>query len=250
MAGAPNDGGIDRQAIHRMCQTIIHRGPDDEGIYVKDGVGLGMRRLSVIDLAGGHQPVFNEDKTVWMVFNGEIYNFKDLRRELESKGHRFYTHSDTEVIVHLYEDLGSDCVKKLRGMFAFALYDERSGCLLLARDRLGKKPLHYAVSKGRLLFGSEIKAILASQPELAETSNPQALLQYFYFGYIPDPLTAFTGITKLPPGHILEFQKGKVELRQYWDLPQYGTYSPASEEDCLEELEERFVGSGSHSNGS
>src|ERR1700722_5056660 len=146
-------GSVDAETIHRMCQAIVYRGPDEEGIFVKDGVGLGMRRLSIIDLAGGHQPVFNEDRSVWIVFNGEIYNFPELRKELEGRGHRFYTHSDTEVIVHLYEDLGADCVQKLRGMFAFALYDERHRSLLLARDRLGKKPLHYALNNGCLLFG-------------------------------------------------------------------------------------------------
>jgi asparagine synthase (glutamine-hydrolysing) len=238
VAGAP--GSVDPQTIHRMCQAIVYRGPDDEGIFVKDGVGLGMRRLSIIDLSGGHQPVFNEDRTVWVVFNGEIYNFPELRKELEGRGHRFYTNTDTEVIVHLYEDLGADCVHKLRGMFAFALYDERNRRLLLARDRLGKKPLHYALSNGRLLFGSEIKAILAVAPELAKIAQ-DALLQYFYFGYIPDPATAFTPIQKLPPGHILEFEAGKIHVRKYWDFPEYGTYSPASEEECLEELEHRLA---------
>src|SRR5271166_6641943 len=132
---------VEASAVHRMCQTIVHRGPDDEGIYAHDSVGLGMRRLSIIDLAGGKQPIHNEDQTVWVVFNGEIYNFPQLRSELEARGHHFYTHSDTEVIVHLYEEMGSDCVKKLRGMFAIALYDQKRDLLLLARDRLGKKPL-------------------------------------------------------------------------------------------------------------
>jgi asparagine synthase (glutamine-hydrolysing) len=240
IVGASDDTRIDHDLIRRMCQTIIHRGPDDEGVFVKDGTGLGMRRLSIIDLAGGHQPVFNEDRTAWVVFNGEIYNFRELRRELEQKGHRFQTHTDTEVIVHLYEDLGAECVKKLRGMFAFALFDERRRVLLLARDRLGKKPLHYALSGGRLLFGSEIKAILAVAPELSAV-NSHALLQYFYFGYIPDPATAFLAIQKLPPGHLLEFERGQVRVHQYWDLPEYGTYSPASEEECLDELEEKLA---------
>src|SRR5277367_1465157 len=203
-------GAVDTQTIHRMCQAIVYRGPDDEGIFVKDGVGLGMRRLSVIDLAGGHQPVFNEDGTVWIVFNGEIYNFPELRKELEGRGHRFYTHSDTEVIVHLYEEMGADCVKRLRGMFAIALYDRQRNSLLLARDRFGKKPLHYAVHEGRLLFGSEIKAILAVHPELAEV-DPEAILQYLYFSYIPDPRTAFLRIRKLPPGHLMEYRDGQVK---------------------------------------
>jgi asparagine synthase (glutamine-hydrolysing) len=234
------DQRIEAATIHRMCQAIVHRGPDDEGIFVKDGTGLGMRRLSIIDLAGGHQPVFNEDKTIWIVFNGEIYNFPELRDDLEKRGHQFYTRTDTEVIVHLYEDLGTDCVKKLRGMFAFALYDERRGKLVMARDRLGKKPLHYALAGGRLLFGSEIKSILAVAPELA-TVNQEALLQYMYFGYVPDPITSFLPIQKLPSGHLLEFEAGHVQVRQYWDLPEYGTHQPHSEEECLEELEWRLA---------
>jgi asparagine synthase (glutamine-hydrolysing) len=237
---AHSDGSIDHATIHRMCEAIVHRGPDDEGIFVKAGVGVGMRRLSIIDLAGGHQPVFNEDKTVWIVFNGEIYNFPELRIELEKSGHRFASHSDTEVIVHLYEEFGADCVKKLRGMFAFALYDERRRKLLLARDRFGKKPLHYALAGDRLLFGSEIKSILAVAPELASVNN-EAILQYLYFGYVPDPLTSFLPIQKLPPGHLLEFEAGKIKIRQYWDLPHYGTHCPSSEEECLEELERRLA---------
>lgn len=187
------DQSIEAGDVHSMCQTIVHRGPDDEGIYTNGPVGLGMRRLSIIDLSGGHQPIHNEDKSVWLVFNGEIYNFPELRQELEARGHKFYTNTDTEMIVHLYEEMGADCVKKLRGMFAIALYDERKRSLLLARDRLGKKPLHYALHEGRLLFGSEIKTILAIAPDLAEVDS-EGLLQYFYFGYIPDPYTAFSGI--------------------------------------------------------
>jgi asparagine synthase (glutamine-hydrolysing) len=222
-----------------MCQTIVHRGPDDEGIRVEDSVGLGMRRLSIIDLSGGHQPIHNEDKSIWVVFNGEIYNFPELRRDLEARGHTFYTHSDTEVIVHLYEEMGADCVKKLRGMFAIALYDRQKQALLLARDRLGKKPLHYSLHQGRLLFGSEIKTILAIAPELAEV-NSEGLLQYFYFGYIPDPFTAFQQIHKLPPGHLMVYANGKMEIRQYWDVPTYGTHAAMSEQECLEELERRL----------
>lgn len=235
-----HDRRVNEHSIHAMCQSIVHRGPDDEGIFVKDGVGLGMRRLSIIDLDGGHQPVFNEDRSIWLVFNGEIYNFKELRAELEARGHRFSTNSDTEVIVHLYEDLGEDCVKKLRGMFAFALYDQSKCRLLLARDRVGKKPLHYAVHEKQVYFASEIKSILAVAPELAETDR-QGLLQYFYFGYIPDPLTAYASIKKLPPGHLLVFENGKIESRQYWDLPRYSTHSPNSEEECLEQLEHRLA---------
>ncbi|HKS73184.1 MAG TPA: asparagine synthase (glutamine-hydrolyzing) [Terriglobales bacterium] len=226
--------------VHRMCQTIVHRGPDDEGIYARGPVGLGMRRLSIIDLSGGKQPIHNEDKSIWIVFNGEIYNFPELRQELEARGHQFYTHSDTEVIVHLYEEMGADCVKKLRGMFAIALYDERKNSLLLARDRLGKKPLHYALHNGRLLFGSEIKTILAVAPELAEVSL-EGVLQFFYFAYVPDPFTAFQRIHKLPPGHLLEYCGGEIKIRQYWDIPAYGNNAPKSEEECLQELESRLL---------
>jgi len=238
MVGRP-DETVDAADIHRMCQTIIHRGPDDEGVYAQGPAGLGMRRLSIIDLAGGRQPIHNEDRTLWAVFNGEIYNFLELRQELEGRGHCFYTHSDTEVILHLYEEMGSDCVQKLRGMFAIALYDERRHLLLLARDRMGKKPLHYALHQGGLIFGSEIKAILAVHPELAEI-DPEGLLQYFYFGYIPDPHSVFQLIHKLPAGHLMEFCKGEVKIRRYWDLPEYGTHPPISEEECVEELERQL----------
>lgn len=240
VVGERNDGRIDQATIHQMCQTIVHRGPDDEGVFVQNGVGLGMRRLSVIDLAGGHQPIFNEDRSIAVVLNGEIYNFLELRQQLESRGHQFCSQSDTEVIVHLYEEIGSDCVSKLRGMFGIALFDARQRRLLLARDRVGKKPLHYALVDGQLWFGSEIKAILAGSPQLAEV-NQSGLLQYLYFGYIPDPLTAYAKIQKLPPGYLLEFQDGELRLRQYWDFPEYGTYSPRSEEECLEELERRLA---------
>src|SRR2546429_468266 len=223
-----------------IIRTTVDNGPDDEGIHAQGRVGLGMRRLSIIDLSTGRQPIHNEDKNIWVVFNGEIYNFPELRHDLEARGHQFYTHTDTEVIVHLYEELGADCVKKLRGMFAIALYDFRQEVLLLARDRLGKKPLYYAQHQGRLLFGSEIKTLLAVAPQLAEV-DLEGLLQYFYFGYIPDPFTAFRRIHKLPPGSVMEYASGEVKIRQYWDLPRYGTNSPASEEECLEELERRLA---------
>jgi asparagine synthase (glutamine-hydrolysing) len=230
---------LEESTIRRMCDRIAYRGPDDEGLFVKNGAGLGMRRLSIIDVAGGHQPVFNEDGTVWIVYNGEVYNFPDLRPGLEAKGHIFRTHTDTEVILHLYEEMGAECVQKLRGMFAFAIYDERKHKLLLARDRMGKKPLHYALENGRLWFASEIKSILEVAPEFAEV-NDTALWQYMYLGYVPDPATAFQRIHKLPPGHVLEFHDGKIKVRQYWDLPQYATYHPKSEEQCLEEMEHRL----------
>jgi asparagine synthase (glutamine-hydrolysing) len=240
IVGTQSNYLADADDIHRMCQTIVHRGPDDEGIYASGRVGLGMRRLSIIDLSSGHQPIHNEDNTVWVVFNGEIYNFPELRRQLETRGHRFYTNTDTEVIVHLYEERGADCVHSLRGMFAFALWDEKQQRLLLARDRFGKKPLHYAFDRERLLFGSEIKTLFAVTPELAEVDR-EGLLNFFYFGYIPDPLTAFTQIKKLPPGHLLEFANGNIQVRQYWNLPNQGTNEPPSEEECLDELESRLA---------
>ena len=233
------ESNITEALVHQMCEQIVYRGPDDEGLYVADGAGLGMRRLSIIDLSGGHQPVFNEDRGAWIVFNGEIYNFPELRPELESRGHSFRTHTDTEVIIHLYEEMGADCVRKLRGMFALAIYDKTKRKLILARDRLGKKPLHYAFHNGNLYFASEIKSILAVAPELVEV-NSQGLLEYLYFGYVPDPITVFTGIHKLPPGHLLEFQDGEIRVRQYWDLPEYNTHPPKNEEECLEELEQRL----------
>jgi asparagine synthase (glutamine-hydrolysing) len=235
-----NEDVVEASHIHRMCQAIYHRGPDDEGLYVRGAVGLGMRRLGIIDVAGGQQPIHNEDRTVWAVFNGEIYNFVELRAELEGRGHHFYTHSDTEVIVHLYEELGSECVRRLRGMFAIGIWDERRKSLLLARDRLGKKPVHYSLYNGQLLFGSEIKAILSVAPELA-VPNPEALLQYFYFGYIPDPLSSFAAIRKLPPGHLMEYSAGKINVRCYWDVPAYGSAGPKSEEECLEVLESKLA---------
>jgi asparagine synthase (glutamine-hydrolysing) len=239
VVSATRESNITEALVRHMNDQIVYRGPDDEGIYVADGAGLGMRRLSIIDLSGGHQPVFNEDRNAWIVFNGEIYNFPELRPELERRGHRFYTKTDTEVIIHLYEEMGADCVTKLRGMFALAIYDKTKRKLILARDRLGKKPLHYALHNGNLYFGSEIKSILAVAPDLAEV-NSQALLEYLYYGYVPEPITAFKGIHKLPSGHLLEFENGEIRVRQYWDLPQYSTHAPKSEEECLEELERRL----------
>jgi asparagine synthase (glutamine-hydrolysing) len=239
VVSATRESNITEALVRHMCDQITYRGPDEEGLYVADGAGLGMRRLSIIDLSGGHQPIFNEDRSAWIVFNGEIYNFPEIREQLISRGHQFLTHSDTEVIIHLYEEMGADCVTKLRGMFGLAIYDKTRRKLILARDRLGKKPLHYALQGGNLYFGSEIKSILSVAPELAEV-NSQALLEYLYFGYVPDPITAFTGIQKLPPGHLLEFENGKINIREYWDVPAYDTYFPKSEKECLDELESRL----------
>jgi asparagine synthase (glutamine-hydrolysing) len=239
MIGAERGCVADPAVVRRMCDVITHRGPDDYGAYVNGPAGLGMRRLSIIDLATGYQPIANEDETIWIVYNGEVYNFIELRDELRARGHVFRTNTDTEAIVHLYEEFGSDCVKRLRGMFAFAIYDSRNRSLLLARDRLGKKPLHYALDGDWLVFGSEIKSLLEAAPDLAEV-NREGILNYFYFGYIPDPQSAFRNIHKLPPGHLLEYCNGRLDIKPYWDLPAYGTRESISEEECLEELERRL----------
>src|SRR5262245_7922636 len=186
--------------VHRMCEVIRHRGPDDEGIHVAPGVGLGMRRLSIIDLAGGRQPIHNETRTVWVVFNGEIYNYRELVKELEAVGHRFYTSSDTETIVHAYEEWGEDALQRLRGMFGIALWDAPRRTLLLARDRAGQKPVHYVERGGRLYFGSEIKSLIAAGA-VDSTLNLRALDHYFAFLYTPRDESIFDGVRKLPPGH-------------------------------------------------
>ncbi len=224
----------DPDLLHRMCDVIRHRGPDERGVWLEGPVGLGMTRLSIIDLAGGHQPIHNEDRTVWVVFNGEIYNYHDLREELVKKGHTFSTSSDTETIVHLYEEYGEGCVDHLRGMFAFAIWDKRRDQLLLARDRLGKKPLHYYLDGKRLLFASEIKSILQC-PDVPREMHPPALVNYLAYGYVPDPETMFKGIYKLPPGHLLTYRKGEIRIRQYWNV-EYRVEKAQPEEFYIERL--------------
>jgi asparagine synthase (glutamine-hydrolysing) len=204
--------------VHQMCEVIRHRGPDDEGVLVEDGVAIGMRRLSIIDLSTGHQPIHNEDETVWIVFNGEIYNFRELRQTLERAGHRFYTGTDTEVIVHAYEEWGSRAIGRLRGMFGLAVWDRRRRTLLLARDRIGIKPLHYTTSGGRLYFGSEIKSLLAA-PDVPRELEPTALDHYLSFQYTPADQSIFRGVQKLPPGHLLTWHDGQIEIQKYWELP-------------------------------
>ncbi len=206
-----------RELVKRMCDIIEHRGPDDEGFYVEDGVALGMRRLAIINLVTGRQPISNEDGSIWIVFNGEIYNFIELRDELVALGHTFQTHSDTEAIVHLYEEMGEACVERLRGMFGFAIWDRRERKLFMARDRVGKKPLHYSLVGDTLIFGSEIKSIL-QHPAVEREVNVEAISDFLSFGYVPEPATAFRGITKLPPGHTLTFKNGRLSTRCYWDF--------------------------------
>lgn len=208
---------IDPALIQRMMDAMNHRGPDGEGKYVKGAVGLGHKRLSIIDLHTGAQPITNEDKTVWIVFNGEIYNYLMLRKELQEKGHRFATMTDTEVIVHAYEEYGFECLQRLRGMFAFAIWDERKQRLFIARDRLGIKPLYYACHNGQLLFGSEIKCLLADKT-LHREMNFAAIDRFLTYYYVPGEETLFKHVRKLKPGHFLVAQNGHIECKEYWDL--------------------------------
>lgn len=208
---------VEPRIVKSMADSIRHRGPDDEGLYAGGQVALGHRRLSIIDLVGGRQPICNEDGTVWIVFNGEIYNFRELRHELVAKGHGFQTNSDTEVIVHLYEEYGADCVSRLRGMFAFAIWDERNRTLLLARDRVGIKPLYYSVVDGQLVFASEIKALL-KHPAVTRRVNLRALDSFLIHQYSPGADTAIAGIQRLLPGHHLIMKDGRLAVAQYWDL--------------------------------
>src|SRR5258708_24488297 len=196
------DWRVNGEVLAGMNHRIAHRGPDDEGFFVEENVGLAMRRLSIIDVKTGHQPLANENQDVWIVYNGEIYNHAELRADLEAKGHRYRTRSDTETIVHLYEEYGRDCVKYLRGMFAFVIWDRRRRVLFAARDRLGIKPLYYRWDGKAFLFGSEIKAILA-YPDVIAAFNRETLAEYLAFGYITGPETMFAGIRKLIPGRIL-----------------------------------------------
>ncbi len=223
--------------LSRMNEAQHHRGPDEGGLHREPGVGLGHRRLSIIDLSSGQQPLYNEDGSVVVVFNGEIYNFQELAQELASQGHRFRTHSDTEVIVHGWEQWGEDCVTRFRGMFAFALWDRNKETLFLARDRMGKKPLYYALlPDGHLIFGSELKTLL-QHPELPREVDPLAVEDYFAYGYVPDPRTILRHALKLPPAHTLTVRRGGPlpEAREYWDLP-FNSLAPMSEEQAAEEL--------------
>jgi asparagine synthase (glutamine-hydrolysing) len=212
------DARVEESTLRRMCAAMVHRGPDDDGVYTQGRVGLAMRRLSIIDVAAGHQPISNEDGTVWIVYNGEIYNHAALREQLIARGHRYNTHCDTETIVHLYEEYGRDCVQQLRGMFAFAIWDTRKRSLFIARDRLGIKPLYYRVTPESLLFGSEIKVILA-HPGVRPEFHRAGLPEYLAFGYLSGEETFYEGIRKLMPGHTLELdESGQVRIEPYWDL--------------------------------
>ena len=209
----------DYAQLDLMCQSIAHRGPDDQGIWLQGGVGLGVRRLSIIDVAGGHQPIHNQDETAWIVFNGEIYNFPQLRERLSAKGHRFYTQTDTEVVVHAYDEWGERCVEELNGMFGLAIWDRPRQTLFLARDRLGIKPLYYAITPQGLAFASELKALLTI-PAMRRQVDLVALDDYLALEYVPSPRSIIRGVQKLPPGHTLSWRmdSGEGQLHRYWDV--------------------------------
>lgn len=242
-------GDVDRERLRAMTDAILHRGPDDEGLLYRSwqecpvgregqrsGVALGFRRLSIIDLATGHQPLGNEDDSIQIVFNGEIYNYQALRRRLEGAGHRFKTQTDTETIVHLYEDYGLDCFAMLNGMFAIALWDAPRQRLVLARDRLGKKPLYYTQQVHRLAFGSELKCLM-QLPDTRRRLDPEALDLYFTYQYIPHPHTIYQGIHKLPPGHAAVWENGRLEISRYWDID-WSKEVPRTQSQAIEEVRE------------
>jgi len=222
--------------LKAMADAIVHRGPDDEGFYVKGQIGLGFRRLSIIDLSGGHQPLANENDSIWIIFNGEIYNYQELRTELLAKGHIFRTRSDTEVIVHLYEEYGQECVQKLRGMFAFAIWDSTNKSLFLARDRVGIKPLYYYLNEKFISFGSEIKALFAD-PAVTREIDPSMIDRFLTYYYVPGSQTLFRNVFKLDPGHTLVVKDGKIQIHCYWDLD----FSEVDNRQSPDDLERRLV---------
>lgn len=229
---------VSSETVQSMCDQIIHRGPDDHGQFVDGPVGMGMRRLSIIDLAGGKQPIPNEDRSIWVILNGEIYNYKELKQKLEAKGHRFLTSSDTEVIVHLYEERGPDCVIELRGMFAFAVWDSRRQTLLLARDRVGIKPLYYAHTSSGIAFASELKSLLVL-PELSREISAQAVAEYLVHLCVPGHLSIFESVNKLLPAHRLIYRNGAISIKRYWSVePQPDEMK--REEEWVEELNDQL----------
>lgn len=232
---------IDRDLLARMNDSITHRGPDEDGLYTAPGLGFGHRRLAIIDLAEGQQPMFNEDRSVVLIYNGEIYNYKELTKELKAAGYRFSTNSDTEVIIHAWAEWGESCVEHFRGMFVFALWDSKKQTLFLARDRLGIKPLYYALlSSGTLVFGSELKSLLL-HPELKRELDPLAVEEYFGYGYVPDPKTIYKNVYKLAPGHVLVQRRDDLPAspRQYWDV-RFDEVENLSEGEICESLIEEL----------
>ncbi len=222
--------------LHSMCETIVHRGPDSEGLWIDDRAALGMRRLSIIDLKTGDQPVFNCDRSVIVMMNGELYNYREVRADLEKLGHRFTTRSDTEILPHLYEEYGEALVDRVNGMYAFSLWDTRRKKLIIARDRFGEKPLYYGVFDGKLIWGSEPKSLLA-HPSVKNEIDLNALRHYVSFDYVPAPMSIYKGISKLPAAHMLIVEGGEVRVRRYWDLKwDEDTSSPPSEGGVPEAL--------------
>jgi len=238
ICGVFDPAGCQSDVVQAMLGTIVHRGPDDEGQYVAGAIGLGSRRLSIIDVPGGRQPIHNEERNIWIVFNGEIYNYRSLRSKLEVAGHQFHTQSDTEVIVHLYEEYGEQCVEHLSGMFAFAIWDAVEKKLVLARDRIGQKPLFYTQNGQKLLFCSEIKGLLAAAQQ--EKAMDETALQYFLsLRFIPPPLTIFRNIYKLPAAHILVFQDGQTRIHRYWSLS-FNHQHQWQEKELMETLDQKL----------
>ncbi|MBS1793820.1 MAG: asparagine synthase (glutamine-hydrolyzing) [Acidobacteria bacterium] len=228
--------------LHAMCERMTHRGPDSEGLWTDDRVALGMRRLSIIDLATGEQPVYNEDRSVVVVMNGELYNFREVRAELEKRGHKFETHTDTEILPHLYEEYGEAMVDEINGMFAFALWDKRREKLLVARDRFGEKPLYYGVFDGQLIFGSELKVLLAN-PAVRPELELDSLRRFLSFDYVPAPQSIYKNIFKLPAAHLLTVENGAVETRRYWNLTWHKNGRTTSFDKAAEELRELLADS-------
>jgi asparagine synthase (glutamine-hydrolysing) len=241
LPGSVLDGApIKKALLEKMNAAIYHRGPDGDGFYIRSSIGLAMRRLAIIDLVTGSQPMSNEDETIWIVFNGEIYNYQDLRLDLEKRGHQFRTNADTESIIHLYEEYGADCVKKLRGMFAFAIWNERTNQLFIARDRLGKKPLYYAEFNNTLYFGSELPSLLTalqSQGFVSQVSL-EAIELYLSLQYIPEPMTPFNGVFKLPAAHHLWYDEKGLRIERYWQVNYLPKWA-ASEDELASELRDR-----------
>ncbi len=226
--------------LDKMCKIITHRGPDEQGTIVKNAAALGMRRLSIIDLKSGQQPIFDCSGNLAIVFNGEIYNYQILKKDLESRGHKFKTNSDTETIVHAYEEFGADCVQHLRGMFAFAIYDFAAESLFIARDRVGKKPLFYSLTeKGNFVFGSELK-VLIEHGEISKQIDFSALDSYLTFGYVPEDFCIFAGVHKLAPGHFLTFKNGEITTKQYWDFNYSDNSEVKTEAEYIEILREKL----------
>ena len=236
IAGWIKKGKIEKKVLENMTRVLSHRGPDGEGFYINENpsfsVGLGHRRLKIIDLVTGDQPMSNEDGSIWLVYNGEVYNFKELREKLAKKGHRFSSRSDTEVIIHLYEEEGENLLSRLNGMFAFALWDEKKKKLLIARDRLGIKPLYYYVGEEEFAFASEIKSFL-HLPSFNREIKEEAIHYYLFLQYIPSPHTIFKKVCKLPPAHYLVWEDGEIRIEKYWEV-EYRDYPDKGEKYYLE----------------